>query len=101
MNFLLPRQREENWRETPFQKIYAVRTGKRSKRLSTNKQLKLYLRQQGVKPSENKAQLIERVLNMYADGAFEAERLYEEDDKSMSEETEGEEEDRRTCLKVN
>ena len=38
---------------------------------------------------------------MYADGAFEAERLYEEDDKSMSEETEGEEEDRRTCLKVN
>ena len=38
---------------------------------------------------------------MYADGTFETERHQEEDDESMSEETEGEEEDGRTCLKVN
>ena len=36
---------------------------------------------------------------MYADGTFETERHHEEDDESMSEETEGEEEDRRTCQK--
>jgi len=61
----------------------------------------IYLRQQFVKLSGNKAQLIERVLTMYADGTFETERHHEEDDESMSEETKGEEEDRRTCLKVN
>ena len=57
----------------------------------TNKQLKLYLRQQGAKVSGNKALLIERVLNMYADGTFETKKHYGEDDKSMSDETEEEE----------
>lgn len=38
---------------------------------------------------------------MYADGTFETERHHEEDDESRSEEIEGEEEDWRTCLKVN
>ena len=37
----------------------------------TNMQLKLYLRQQSAKLSGNKALLIERVLNMHADGTFE------------------------------
>ena len=36
-----------------------------------NMQLKLYLRQQSAKLSGNKALLIERVLNMHADGTFE------------------------------
>ena len=36
----------------------------------TNKQLKLYLRQQTTKLSENRVLLIERVLNMHADGIF-------------------------------
>ena len=35
---------------------------------------------------------------MYADGTFETERHQEEDDESMSEETEGEEEDGRTYM---
>ena len=50
--------------------------------------LKLYLRQQGAKVSGNKTQLIERVLNMYADRTFETERHHEEDDEIISEETE-------------
>ena len=37
----------------------------------TNMQLKLYLRQQSAKLSGNKTILIERVLNLHADGTFE------------------------------
>ena len=37
----------------------------------TNMQLTLYLRQQSAKLSGNKAILIERVLNLHADGTFE------------------------------
>ena len=58
----------------------------------TNKQLKLYLRQQGTKLSGNKALLIERVLNMHEDGTFEIKTHHGEDDESMSEQTEEEEE---------
>ena len=62
----------------------------------TNMQLKLYLRQQSAKLSGNKAILIERVLNLHADGIFEIKRHHGEDDESMKPKKK-----RRTCLMLN